>query len=331
MERMKDSICFISGGAGTLGQELTKLLLEQEVKEVRVYSRGEIAHVNMKQSIGDDRVKYIIGDVRDYQAVEYAIRGSEYVFALAALKHVGICENQPQEAIKTNVDGLNNMIEAAIKNRDTVRKFVFMSSDKAIYPSNLYGMTKGVGERLTIQANMLTSEIDFTIIRSGNILGSSGSVIPLFINMAKTKNEITLTDGRMTRFFLPARKVANLLVHAAMNGKGGEVFIPAMNAFKMYDIASILMDFNGKDGTIKQVGARPGEKMDEVILSDHELKYSKLVNDWIYVVMPSIETNRDYSDYADFPDADITKISSDDLIESKEFLYQMLYHYKFLV
>ena len=318
---LKDKVLFCAGSSGTWGRELTKQALELGVKEVRVFSRGEISQVKMKRDIPDERVKYIIGDIRDYQAVEYEMQGADYVFHLAALKHVGICEEQPQEAIKTNIDGTLNLIHAATKLK--IKKFIFASTDKAIYPSNLYGMTKGVCERLMIQANNMTTDTDFICVRSGNIMGSSGSVLPLFIEMAKEKNEIKVTDGKMTRFFLPAKEVVKLMIKALRLGNGGEIFIPDMPSFYIRDLAEIMIEHYGNNGKIIEVGARAGEKLHEMLISPHEPQFTRRLYDGGYVILPSIPVNRKYT-YEHSNPINFNALSSEDCLESKEYFEQML-------
>lgn len=324
---LKDKVLFCAGGSGTWGNELTKQALELGAKEVRIFSRGEIAQVKMNRKFANDKVKFIIGDIRDYQAVEYAMAGADYVFHLAALKHVGICEHQPQEAVKTNIDGSLNLIHASIVTN--VKKFILASTDKAIYPSNLYGMTKGVCERLVIQANKLTDKTDFICIRSGNIMGSSGSVFPLFIQMAKEKNEVHVTNGNMTRFFLPVKKVAQLMLKALEFGKGGEVFVPKMPSLLIQDLAEIMIEHYGNNGKIITVGARAGEKMHELLVSPHESYFTRIFDDSTYVIMPSIDVNRGYN-YDNLPCVEFDELSSGDVVESKDFFKQMLSENGFL-
>jgi FlaA1/EpsC-like NDP-sugar epimerase len=273
----KNKIVFVAGGSGTWGNELATQLIERKAKEIRIFSRGEISQVSMKAKFINTRVRFIIGDVRDYDSVLYEMRGADYVFNLAALKHVGICEDQPQEAVKTNIDGTLNLIKAAIELK--IDKFIFASTDKAIYPSSLYGMTKGICEKLVIQANALTNNTNFVCVRSGNILGSSGSVVPLLIRMIKDKNKVTITDGKMTRFFLPVSEVAKLMLMAAGPlGKGGEIFLPNVPSFYIKDLVEIIVDHYGDENTeIIETGARAGEKMHELLISSHEIEFKPII------------------------------------------------------
>jgi FlaA1/EpsC-like NDP-sugar epimerase len=171
----KNETILITGGTGSWGNELTSQLLIKNPKKIIIFSRGELAQVNMQRKFENNKLKFIIGDVRDYSAVDNATKNVDYIFHLAALKHVPVCENQPQEAIKTNINGTINIINAAIKHG--VKKVIDVSSDKAVAPTNVYGMTKAVGEKLIIQANTLTDKTDFVCIRGGNVLGSNQMVV----------------------------------------------------------------------------------------------------------------------------------------------------------
>jgi FlaA1/EpsC-like NDP-sugar epimerase len=283
----------IFGATGSWGHELTKQLLEFNPKEIIVFSRGELAQVNMQRKFKSNKLKFIIGDVRDYSAVDNATRNVDYVFLLAALKHVPICENQPQEAIKTNINGTVNVINSAIKHK--VKIVVDVSSDKACSPNNLYGMTKAVGEKLVIQANTLTEDTDFICVRGGNVLGSNGSVVPLFIDQIKRFNEITVTDGSMTRFFLTLPEAIGLLFQAVENSVGGETYVMKMPAFFISDVAKVLIKHYGNSHTlIKEIGLREGEKMHEVLISEHEVHRSYTFNKDYYVVLPELLIDRDY-------------------------------------
>ncbi len=217
----ENSNVMISGGSGSWGNELTKQLLNKNVRSVTIFSRGELAQVIMQRKFNDLRVKFVIGDVRDAEAVDRLFAGSgfDYVFHLAALKHVPVCENQPQEAIKTNITGTINLVNSAIRYK--VKKFVDVSTDKAVSPNNLYGFTKAIGEKLVIQANSLTNVTDFVCIRAGNVLGSNGSVVPLFIDQITNTNNLTVTSRHMTRYFLTLSDAIGLLFHASEASVGG--------------------------------------------------------------------------------------------------------------
>lgn len=275
---------FISGATGSWGQTLVKqLLANYSVQEIVCFSRGEIRQVEMKRKFNNPKLRYVIGDVRDYGALEEATRGADYIFHLAALKHVPICEDQPGEAIKTNIEGTTNIIKAAIHNR--VKKVIDVSSDKAVEAVNLYGMTKAVGEKLIIQANNLSDYTKFVCIRGGNVMGSSGSVIPLFIDQIRAGGPITFTDSRMTRFFLTLEDAIGLLFKASENSIGGETFVMNMPACYIVDLAAVLMNKYGRVETV-ETGMRPGEKLDEILVSKNETPLTYEYDQNYFVILP---------------------------------------------
>ena len=274
----------ITGGTGSWGQTLTRLMLEKHnPKEIIIFSRGELQQVLMQRKFKNPKIKYIIGDVRDYEAVKFATRNVDYIFHMAALKHVPICEDQPQEAIKTNVTGTTNIVNAAIEN--CVKKVIDVSTDKAVEPLNLYGMTKAVGEKLIIQANDLTDHTKFVCVRGGNVMGSNGSVIPYFIEQIRNGGPVTITDLRMTRFFLTLEEAIGLLFKAAEESMGGETFVMNMPAAYIKDVADILIEEYG-DANITEIGSKPGEKLDEMLISKHEAVMSYKYDDAYFVILP---------------------------------------------
>jgi UDP-N-acetylglucosamine 4,6-dehydratase len=276
---------FVSGATGSWGQTLITMLLKKyNVKEIICFSRGELQQVLMKRRFNDPRLKFVIGDVRDYAAVRIATRNVDYIFHLAALKHVPVCEENVQETIKTNIEGTTNIVNAAIENR--VRKVIDVSSDKAVEPINLYGMTKAVGEKIIVQANDLTDYTKFVCIRGGNVMGSSGSVIPFFIEQIKSGGPVTLTDHQMTRFFLTLEEAIQLLFKASIDSIGGETFVMNMPACYIKDLAEVLMDVYGQV-ELKETGMRPGEKLDEMLISHHESKLSYCYDDNYFLTLPS--------------------------------------------
>jgi FlaA1/EpsC-like NDP-sugar epimerase len=296
-----------------------------EPKKIIVFSRGELAQVNMQREFNDPRIKFVIGDVRDIEAIDrvFSTENVDYVYALAALKHVPVCENQPQEAIKTNINGMVNLINAAIKCK--VKKVIDISSDKAVAPTNLYGFTKAVGEKLTIQANNLTKDTDFVCIRGGNVLGSNGSVVPLFISQIKNKNKITITDGSMTRYFLTLTQAIHLLFQATAESVGGETYVMNMPAFNISDVAKALIEHYGNaDTVIEEIGIREGEKMDEELISVHEAKRSYKFSEDYYVILPDIHIDRDYRYVKNLTKFKGNSFSSSDNIKDIDYLKGLL-------
>jgi len=326
----KDKIILIDGGSGSWGNELTTQLLEKNPRKIIIYSRGELAQVNMQRKFNNDIIEYIIGDVRDTEAVDRVFeRNIDYVFHLSALKHVPVCENQPQEAIKTNIMGTINLINAAIKYK--TKKFIDVSSDKAVSPNNLYGMTKAIGEKLTIQANNLTDNTEFVCIRGGNVLGSNGSVVPHFINQIKNKNKITITDKTMTRFFLTLSEAISLLFEATEYSVGGETFVMNMPSFYINDLAEILIEFYGNSNTkIEEIGIREGEKVHEILISEHESINSYIFDDNYYIILPSIKINKNYSHLINCEKVNFKTFSSANNLKDKKFLRDLLIKGEFL-
>ena len=275
----------ITGGTGSWGNELTTQLLEKDPEEVRILSRGEFAQVTMKRKFNDDRLNFVIGDVRDYSLLKKAFKGVDYIFHLAALKHVPICEEQPLEALKTNVKGTKNVIKAAIANK--IKKVIDVSTDKAVDPLNFYGMTKAIGERLIIHANKISDYTKFMCIRAGNVLGTNGSVVPLFVDTIKRFNKVAITDKRMTRFFTTLHEAIGLLFKAAEDSIGGETFVEHMPSFKLTDLVDVLIEEYGNENTnIIEIGTRPGEKIDEVLVSKYEVSSAFEYEEDYYLILP---------------------------------------------
>lgn len=290
----KDKTILITGGTGSWGRELTLQLLKKSPRKIIIFSRGEFLQVEMERLFNNPIIKYVIGDVRDPEAVDRVFQnGIDIVFALAALKHVPVCENMPLEAIKTNILGVSNLINAAIKYK--VKKFIDVSTDKAVNPINLYGMTKAVGEKLVIQANCLTKDTDFICVRGGNVLGTNGSLVPFVISRIQSENKIIVTDPKMTRFFLTVKEAIFLLLYAADSGLGGEIFVMNMPSFKLMDIIEVLINrYGDKNTKIEYIGAREGEKLHEELISKNELRRTFQVSIDFYVILPELETGRNY-------------------------------------
>jgi UDP-N-acetylglucosamine 4,6-dehydratase (inverting) len=278
---LKNKTFLITGGAGSFGQKFVEILLkEYDPRSVRVYDNRELVSVEMERQFNDDRLRYFIGDVRDEERLRRAMEGVDIVVHAAALKHVPICEFNPIEAIKTNIDGSVNVINAALdKNVD---KVIAISTDKAVAPVNLYGATKMVAEKLFIQGNSYrgSKNTKLSCTRYGNVIASSGSVIPLFQSQ-KQSGEITITDERMTRFFITLEDGARFVINCIDKMEGGEIFIPKMPSVKITDLARIV----APECKIKLTGIRPGEKLDEILLTSDESRHAKDFGDY-FVVEP---------------------------------------------
>ena len=264
----------ITGGTGSLGTALTKRLLNLNVDTVRIFSRNESKQISMESEIKDDKVRFLIGDVRDLPRLEKAMEGIDIVFHAAALKHVPVIEYNPFEAIKTNILGTQNLIDACLK--ENVETVVGIGTDKAVSPLNTYGATKLLMEKLlTTAQNYL--DIDkyktkFLAVRYGNVLGSSGSVLPKFVSQIKKKQKITITDPNMTRFSLTMDEALDFILKSTSIGKGTEVFVPKLKAYSINGLKESLFELLENTGE-KIISLRPGEKMHETLLNSDELRY----------------------------------------------------------
>lgn len=283
----ENKVILVTGGTGSWGRELIKQLLAKGPKEIRIYSRGEQKQVTMKRELQNNKLRFVIGDIRDYEAIEVASRGVDYIFHLAALKHVPICEEQPEEAVKTNILGIQNLIKASLVNQ--IKRLIYVSTDKAVAAQNLYGMTKAVGERLIIQANRYSEDTKFVCIRAGNVLGSNGSVVPFFIDQIKNEHHVTITHKDMTRFFITLPEAIQLLFQASEHSYGGEIFVMRMPAYKILDVAKVLIeDSKIENVAIDEIGMYSGEKLHEVLISEHESKDTYYYDDKYFVIMPTL-------------------------------------------
>jgi UDP-N-acetylglucosamine 4,6-dehydratase/5-epimerase len=321
----KNSRVLITGATGSWGNELTSQLLKKNPKEIRILSRGEFAQVTMQRKFNDKRISFMIGDVRDYNAVEDACKNIDYVFHLAALKHVPICEEQPQEAIKTNITGTSNLINASIK--QSVKKVIDVSTDKAVDPINLYGLTKATAEKLVIQANKLGGKTKFVCIRGGNVLGSNGSVVPFFINQIRRYNKVSITNKDMTRYFLTLHDAISLLFEASDKSIGGETFVMKMPACKIMDLAKVLIKHYGNSKTtISEIGMRPGEKVHEVLVSKYESPYTHEYAKNYFLILPTLQIAglNEYYKKKNFKKADFIEYSSKDSLMKEKQIHDML-------
>lgn len=261
---MEDKVIFITGGTGTLGQIITaKLLKSCSPKKVIIYSRGELLQYEMARKFNDERLEFIIGDVRDRERLLTSVAGSEIIIHASALKQIPKCEANPTEAIQTNVGGAINIINAARKNK--IEKVIGISSDKAVYPINIYGMTKAVMEKLFAYSNGKDG-VRFACTRYGNVIGSRGSVIPLFLKQ-KQEGLITITDTRMTRFWLTPDQMCQFVLDTLENmWMEGNIFIPKIPSMRLIDLIEAI----APGIPTKIVGIRPGEKLHEILMTNEE-------------------------------------------------------------
>lgn len=279
----------VIGGTGSWGSELVKQLVHNYTpKEIRIFSRGEHKQVEMRHRYFHAKnLRFIVGDVRDFLAVELAMSGVDIVFNLAALKHVPVCEENVWEAIQTNVYGVHNVIVAAMKHEIDV--VVQVSTDKAVDPLNLYGFTKGCAEKLITSANYSPSKppgTKFVCVRGGNVLSTTGSVVPLFKYLIQKYNKVTITDKNMSRYFMRVSYAIGLVLKAITDSIGGEIYVMKMPGIKITDLAETMIEKLGNKKTkIEYIGIRPGEKLYEVLVSKNESRRT-VEDEKHYVILP---------------------------------------------
>jgi len=286
----KNKTILITGGTGSLGQALTKRLLKMDPKTIRIFSRNESKQIEMESEINDARLRFFLGDVRDYDRLVKAVEDVDFVFHAGALKHVPKIEYNPFEAVKTNILGSENVINACLNNN--VEKAVCISTDKAVSPLNIYGATKLLMEKLFVTANNYLNpekhRTKFFAVRYGNVLGSSGSVIPLFIKQIKSKKKISITDPSMTRFSITMDEALDFILHATELGTGSEIFVPKLRAYSLLDVKEMLFETLENTGE-EIIGIRPGEKLNEVLINSEEIRYSWEVDDMYMISNPEIK------------------------------------------
>ncbi len=287
----KDQVILVTGGTGSFGKKFIKILLEEkQPKKVIVFSRDELKQHEMQVGgYNQENLRYFIGDIRDRERLVRALHGVDIVVHAAALKQVPACEYNPMEAIKTNIMGTANVVEAALD--AGVKKVLMVSTDKAVSPANLYGATKLAGEKLTIQSNAYAggSATRFSCVRYGNVVGSRGSIVPLFLNQ-RAGGRITVTDDRMTRFWLSLEQGVRFVITCIEQMEGGEVFIPKIPSTKVVDLAKAI----APKAEINIIGIRPGEKLHEMLISEDEARHT-IELDAMYVVQPAEATWFGYS------------------------------------
>ena len=271
----KDKTVLITGGTGSLGQAITKRLLEMDVRAIRIFSRNESKQIQMESKFQDQRLRFLLGDVRDYGRLEMALEDVDIVFHTAALKHVPKIEYNPFESIKTNVIGSQNVIDACLKSN--VERAVCIGTDKAVSPLNTYGSTKLLMEKLFVAANNYLNREKyrtiFLAVRYGNVLGSSGSVIPKFIEQIKSNKSVTITDPEMTRFSITMNEALDFIFNSVNIAKGSEIFVPKLRAYNIMDVKNALAELLS-DANEKITGIRTGEKLHETLINEDEIRYS---------------------------------------------------------
>lgn len=269
---IKDKILVITGGTGSFGNAVLRRFLNTEVKEIRIFSRDEKKQDDMRKSYNNSKIKFYIGDTRDVESVIDVMRGVDYVFHAAALKQVPSCEFYPMQAVQTNVIGTENVLNCAIN--ANVKKVIVLSTDKAVYPINAMGMSKAMMEKITVAKTRNLSKNDTMICctRYGNVMGSRGSVIPLFIDQVRTGKDITITDPAMTRFMMSLDQAVDLVLFGFENGNSGDIFVQKAPAATIELLAKTITNLLGRpDHKIKIIGTRHGEKLYEALLTREEM------------------------------------------------------------
>jgi UDP-N-acetylglucosamine 4,6-dehydratase/5-epimerase len=271
----------LTGGTGSFGHHFTRTALSQwNPRAIRIFSRDELKQSEMQRSFDDDRLRFLIGDVRDHERLRRAVDGVDIVIHAAAMKQVPACEYNPFEAVQTNILGTQNVAEACIE--AGIPRAVALSTDKAVSPASLYGATKLCAEKLFVQANVYAgpNDVRLSCVRYGNVVGSRGSVVPLFRNQAAA-GELTVTDKRMTRFWITLDQAVRLVADCVATMAGGEVFIPKIPSTRVVDLAEAI----APGVSIRYTGIRPGEKLHEVLITSDEARHT-FDKDWCYIVVP---------------------------------------------
>lgn len=290
-----DKVLMITGGTGSFGNAVLSRFLKTDVKEIRIFSRDEKKQEDMRIALNSPKLKFYIGDVRNYDSIRDAMKGVDYVFHAAALKQVPSCEFYPMEAVRTNVIGAENVMQAARENN--VQRVIVLSTDKAVYPINAMGISKAMMEKLMVAKARMQSETEtvFCATRYGNVMASRGSVIPLFIEQILAGKSITITDPTMTRFLMSLEDSVDLVLHAFEHGKQGDIFVQKAPASTIAVLAQALQEMFGGSGDIRVISTRHGEKLYESLVSREELAKAEDMGD--YYRIPA--DNRDLN-YAKF-------------------------------
>jgi len=302
----KDSVLMITGGTGSFGKAVLERFLSTDVSEIRIFSRDEKKQEDMRIALNNDKLKFYIGDVRNYDSLHQAMKGVDSVFHAAGLKQVPSCEFYPMEAVRTNVIGAENVMSAAIANG--VRRVVVLSTDKAVYPINAMGLSKAMMEKLMVaRARMQNKgETVFCATRYGNVIGSRGSVIPLFISQLKEGSPLTITDPNMTRFFMSLEDSVDLVLHAYEHGKQGDIFVQKAPASSVADLAQALRELFGADNPIKIIGTRHGEKLYETLVSREEMARAEDIGR--YYRIPADNRDLNYNMYVTDGEIEISRL-----------------------
>ncbi len=321
----------ITGGTGSFGNAVLNRFLQTDIKEIRIFSRDEKKQEDMRHELNNNKVKFYIGDVRDYNSISRNMQGVDYVFHAAALKQVPSCEFYPMEAVKTNIIGTENLLNAAIENK--VKKVIVLSTDKAVYPINAMGMSKALLEKVMVATSKNVSE-DYTVLcgtRYGNVMASRGSVIPLFVKQIKSGLPITVTDPDMTRFMMTLDNAIDLVLFTFCHARQGDIFVQKAPATTIWELANALKDIFNAGNAITIMGTRHGEKLHETLLTREEMAIAEDLKDYFRIPADNRDLNYDkytrygkkmFSNLTDYNSNNTKRLSYEEL---KEMLLSLNY------
>ena len=303
----KDKVLLITGGTGSFGNAVLEKFLDSDLKEIRIFSRDEKKQEDMRIKYKNDKIKFYIGDVRDYRSIDDAMDGVDYIFHAAALKQVPSCEFFPVQAVKTNVLGTDNVLEAAINHN--VKKVIVLSTDKAAYPINAMGMSKALMEKVAIAKGRNLRD-DQTVIcrtRYGNVMASRGSVIPLFCEQIKEGKPLTITNPEMTRFMMTLEDAVDLVIYAFEHGEQGDLFVQKAPAATIETLANAVKELKHSDVPVNCIGTRHGEKLYEVLVTKEEMVNA--IDMGNYYRIPADNRNLNYQKYTNEGNADLNNVT----------------------
>ncbi|NMA05546.1 MAG: polysaccharide biosynthesis protein [Acholeplasmataceae bacterium] len=304
----KEKILLVTGGTGSFGNAVVSRFLKSDIKEIRILSRDEKKQEDMRKRYNNDKLKFYIGDVRDYNSIEGAFIGVDYVFHAAALKQVPSCEFYPMEAVKTNIIGSDNVISACVKNK--VKKAIFLSTDKAAYPINAMGMSKALMEKNVVARSRQLREEDtvLCLTRYGNVMASRGSVIPLFVSQIEAREPITITNPEMTRFMMTLEDAVDLVLYAFKHGNQGDLFVQKAPAATIDVLAKAVLELKGSKTAPVYIGTRHGEKLYEVLVTQEEMVKAEDLGDFFRI--PADNRNLNYDKFIEKGSKEIQQTES---------------------
>lgn len=286
MKFFKDKTLLVTGGSGSFGNAILKRFLKSDLKEIRIFSRDEKKQEDMRKFYKNSKIKFYIGDVRDYKSILDASRDVDFIFHAAALKQVPSCEFYPLQAMNTNIIGTENVLEASIVNK--VKKVICLSTDKAVYPINAMGISKALMEKVAIAKSRSSKSTTICVTRYGNVMASRGSVIPLFINLIKQNKPITVTNNNMTRFMMSLENAVDLVIYAFINGKSGEIFVQKAPSASIDILVQALKEiFNKPNNKVVDIGIRHGEKLYETLITKEEMIRAKELKNY-FKILPDL-------------------------------------------